>query len=53
MVLAQNWQTLIKPNGIRVVPDAAAKNQATLIIEPLERGFGLTLGNGLRRALLS
>ncbi|MFN7902008.1 MAG: DNA-directed RNA polymerase subunit alpha [Holosporales bacterium] len=53
MVLAQNWQALIKPNGIRVVPDAAAKHQATLVIEPLERGFGLTLGNGLRRALLS
>lgn len=52
-MIAQNWQALIKPNGIKVLADGAAGTRATVVVEPLERGFGLTLGNALRRVLLS
>ncbi len=46
----KNWQNLQKPNGINV---DKKDNHATINVEPLERGFGLTLGNALRRILLS
>ena len=49
----KNWQELKKPNGLEVKPGADPKLRATFIAEPLERGFGLTLGNALRRVLLS
>jgi DNA-directed RNA polymerase subunit alpha len=49
---AKNWQDLKKPNELRVVP-GAAPNRNQFVAEPLERGFGLTLGNALRRVLLS
>src|SRR6202167_3984518 len=52
-VLQQNWQTLIKPKALAVEPGEDAKRAATVVAEPLERGFGLTLGNALRRVLLS
>ncbi|MFZ1110147.1 MAG: DNA-directed RNA polymerase subunit alpha [Rhodomicrobium sp.] len=52
-VLNKNWQDLIKPGKINVVPGANAKYVASIVAEPLERGFGLTLGNALRRVLLS
>ncbi|QJD31477.1 DNA-directed RNA polymerase subunit alpha [Methylococcus geothermalis] len=42
---------LIKPRTVEVVPHGA--NSARVVIEPLERGFGHTLGNALRRVLLS
>ncbi len=47
-----NWQELKKPNSLEVKPGADSKRRATFIAEPLERGFGLTLGNALRRVLL-
>lgn len=49
----RNWRELIRPN--RPVVDAGfdAQRRAKLVIEPLERGFGTTLGNALRRVLLS
>jgi DNA-directed RNA polymerase subunit alpha len=51
-VIEKNWQELIKPNKLHV--DAPSpRTQAVLVAEPLERGFGLTLGNSLRRVLLS
>jgi DNA-directed RNA polymerase subunit alpha len=55
MQMQKNWQALIKPNKLAVEPIAGADptRQATIIAEPLERGFGLTLGNALRRVLLS
>ena len=53
MMLQKNWKELIKPSRLDVVPGAAAERVATLVAEPLERGFGLTLGNALRRILLS
>jgi DNA-directed RNA polymerase subunit alpha len=52
-VNAKNWQELKKPNGLEVKSGGDAKRKATFVAEPLERGFGLTLGNALRRVLLS
>src|SRR6201988_5086262 len=53
-VLQKNWQDLIKPTKLNVIPGARdPKRFATVVAEPLERGFGLTLGNALRRILLS
>src|SRR5215472_13764217 len=52
-VIQRNWQTLIKPKALNVEPGEDAKRVATVVAEPLERGFGLTLGNALRRVLLS
>jgi DNA-directed RNA polymerase subunit alpha len=52
-VIQRNWQTLIKPKSLAVEPGDDAKRAATVVAEPLERGFGLTLGNALRRVLLS
>src|SRR5437588_9201792 len=53
VVIQKNWQELIKPNKLEVIPGDDPKRQATVVAEPLERGFGLTLGNALRRVLLS
>ena len=52
MMIQKNWQELIKP-GKQSVEQIVPGYKATLTIEPLERGFGLTLGNALRRVLLS
>ena len=52
-MIQKNWQELIKPTKLDVVPGADAARRATIVAEPLERGFGLTLGNALRRVLLS
>jgi DNA-directed RNA polymerase subunit alpha len=52
-VLQRNWQTLIKPKQLSVEPGDDPKRVATVVAEPLERGFGLTLGNALRRVLMS
>ncbi len=49
----KNWQELIKPNKLEVTHGTDASRRATLIAQPLERGFGLTLGNALRRILMS
>ncbi|MBU6267816.1 MAG: DNA-directed RNA polymerase subunit alpha, partial [Sphingomonadales bacterium] len=49
----KNWQELKKPNNLEVKPGNDGKRRATFVAEPLERGFGLTLGNALRRVLLS
>jgi len=49
----KNWQELKKPNGLEIKVGGDARRKATFIAEPLERGFGLTLGNALRRVLLS
>ncbi|HET9629081.1 MAG TPA: DNA-directed RNA polymerase subunit alpha [Novosphingobium sp.] len=49
----KNWQELKKPNNLDIKPGNDPKRRATFVAEPLERGFGLTLGNALRRVLLS
>jgi len=50
-VIQKNWQELIKPTNLDITSEG--KNKSKIVIEPLERGFGLTLGNALRRVLLS
>lgn len=52
-MIHKNWQELIRPNQLDIKAGADALRQATATAEPLERGFGLTLGNALRRILLS
>ncbi len=52
-MIQKNWQELIKPTKLDVVPGGDPSRTATIVAEPLERGFGLTLGNSLRRILLS
>ncbi len=52
-MLQKNWTELIKPNKLDIQPGQDAKRLAKVVAEPLERGFGLTLGNALRRVLLS
>jgi DNA-directed RNA polymerase subunit alpha len=52
-VIQNNWQQLIRPTKLDVVPGGDPGRTATIVAEPLERGFGLTLGNALRRVLLS
>ena len=49
----KNWQELIRPTKLDVQPGRDRRRVATVVAEPLERGFGLTLGNALRRILLS
>jgi DNA-directed RNA polymerase subunit alpha len=52
-VIQKNWQSLIKPEKLEVEPSSDPARTATVIAEPLERGFGMTLGNAIRRVLLS
>ena len=51
-MIQKNWQELIKPTKLDV-SQTEGTNKAKIVVEPLERGFGLTLGNALRRVLLS
>jgi DNA-directed RNA polymerase subunit alpha len=53
VTIQKNWQELIRPNKLHVTPGGDGKREATVVAEPLERGFGVTLGNALRRILLS
>lgn len=50
-MIQKNWQELIKPNKVEF--SSGGRTKVNLVAEPLERGFGLTLGNALRRVLLS
>ena len=52
-MIQKNWQELIKPTQLEIRPGPDPERMATVIAEPLERGFGLTMGNALRRVLLS
>jgi DNA-directed RNA polymerase subunit alpha len=50
----KNWNSLIKPNKVELVhQDYDVVKKAKLSVGPLERGFGVTIGNSLRRVLLS
>ncbi len=53
VVLQKNWDSLIKPEKLGVEHGSDPTRTATVVAEPLERGFGMTLGNALRRVLLS
>jgi DNA-directed RNA polymerase subunit alpha len=52
-MIQKNWKELIKPSKLEVQPSDDPKRVGTMVAEPLERGFGTTLGNALRRVLLS
>jgi DNA-directed RNA polymerase subunit alpha len=52
-VIQKNWQELIKPSQLTIEPGDDSSRRATVVAEPLERGYALTLGNALRRVLLS
>ncbi|MDC0625536.1 DNA-directed RNA polymerase subunit alpha [Alphaproteobacteria bacterium] len=52
-MLQKNWMELIKPSKMDVNVQENDGRTGSLIAEPLERGFGLTLGNAIRRVLLS
>jgi len=52
-LIQRNWQELIKPSKLDINGGADPVRTATMVAEPLERGFGMTLGNALRRVLLS
>lgn len=51
-MIYKNWQDLIKPSKLDI-QNSKDERKAQIIVEPLERGFGITLGNALRRVLLS
>ena len=50
---ARNWRELIKPKNILVDKDSHRNNYGKFSCEPLERGFGITIGNSLRRIALA
>ncbi len=52
-MIQKNWQDMIKPTKLQVELGHDPSRFATVVAEPLERGFGMTLGNALRRVLLS
>lgn len=52
-ILEENWNELIIPSNFDVQKDLKNPHKANIIVEPLESGFGITLGNALRRILLS
>ena len=52
-MLQKNWSELIKPSKMEVNVEESNGKVGVLTAEPLERGFGLTLGNAIRRILLS
>ena len=51
-VINRNWKDLIKPSKLNI-QSSEDKSFTTLIAEPLEKGYALTIGNSLRRILLS
>mgnify|MGYP003311060787 CR=1 FL=1 len=53
MSIEKNWRELLKPNVVNMEAGSDPLKKSTLVVEPLERGYGITLGNALRRVLLS
>ena len=51
-IIDKNWKALIKPNKLDINSNDD-KTVAKVVAEPLEKGFGQTIGNSLRRILLS
>jgi DNA-directed RNA polymerase subunit alpha len=50
---SRNWRDLIRPKAISLEPESANDFYGKFTCEPLERGFGITVGNSLRRVLLA
>ena len=49
----KNWRELIRPKNIVVDEESRTNFYGKFVCEPLERGFGITIGNSMRRILLS
>ncbi len=52
-MMSRNWRDLIRPKAIHVEQESATDFYAKFTCEPLERGFGITIGNSIRRVLLA
>ncbi|MGE0322671.1 MAG: DNA-directed RNA polymerase subunit alpha [Polyangiaceae bacterium] len=52
-MMARNWRELIRPKAIQIDPESSTDYYGKFTCEPLERGFGITVGNSLRRVLIS
>ncbi len=52
-MVVRNWRDLIRPKVVPVEKDTLTESYGKFVCEPLERGFGTTIGNSLRRVLLS
>ena len=50
---AKNWMTIAKPTKLQFEPDSLTADYGKFTIDPLEPGFGMTIGHSLRRVLLS
>src|SRR3954462_9944880 len=53
LMLEKNWRDLIRPRALDVDKESLTPTYGKFIARPLERGFGITLGNALRRVTLS
>ena len=52
-MMSRNWRDLIRPKAIQLDPESNSDSYGKFTCEPLERGFGITIGNSLRRVLLA
>ena len=52
-MIEKNWKEIIKPSKLEVRNEKNPEFTSSIIAEPLERGYGVTIGNALRRILLS
>ncbi|MDX2055192.1 MAG: DNA-directed RNA polymerase subunit alpha [Polyangiaceae bacterium] len=52
-MMSRNWRDLIRPKAITLDPESSSQFFGRFTCEPLERGFGITVGNSLRRVLLA
>jgi DNA-directed RNA polymerase subunit alpha len=52
-MVSRNWRDLIRPKAIQIEQESATEFYGKFTCEPLERGYGITIGNSLRRVLLS
>ena len=53
LINSRNWSELVKPEQVTRTSDPADGLYGKFVCEPLERGYGTTIGNALRRILLS
>lgn len=52
-MIEKNWKEIVQPNKLEIVESTHTDTYARFNAQPLERGFGVTIGNSLRRILLS
>ena len=51
--VSKNWNSMIRPVALEIDSDSLGESYGKFVAKPLERGYGQTLGNSLRRVLLS